>query len=317
MRRDTRTTALWVACSLAGCGSGARVADPGPGGSSVLDGGSFDAASPALAPDASPPPAGCSIAISGAYAAMSGDAGARADLERTSAGIACDLRQGDANVGFWVSLPGAGSPGPYAGTSAVVEVSQPGGGAVFQGSCAVDLLTFSPATKGGMSARFACPTLSGDGDLTGTSFFGEVAVTGAIELPPALDPVPDAGARADVDAGSTCTMSVHGAYQGAGAGEGDDSGCLVTVGETSFYVAPFGAAGSADSERMEISGNSWCPSCLARYYASAPCAFDVQLDEGIGGRFVATYDCEGLRAGDGTVVGASGTIDGVHRPPPQ
>jgi hypothetical protein len=45
--------------------------------------------------------------------------------------------------------------------------------------------------------------------------------------------------------------------------------------------------------------------------------FDIQLDEGVGGRFVATYDCEGLRAGDGTLVGASGSIDGIHQPPPQ
>jgi hypothetical protein len=263
------------------------------------------------------PPGGCSIEISGAYAAASTDAKPWGDLERTSAGFQCGFRQGDADVGFWVSIPGAASPGPYDGMSAVVDVSQSGGAALFRGSCAIELLGFAPAAKAGMSARFSCPSLAGDGDLTGTSFSGAVSVAGTIDLPPALASAPDAGATGGGDAGSSCTMSVRGVYEAAGVGAGDNNGCQVTVGGTFFYVEPFGTAGGADSERMEISGNTWCPSCLARYYAAAACAFDIELDEGVGGRFVATYDCEGLRAGDGTVVGASGSIDGIHQPPPQ
>jgi hypothetical protein len=170
-----------------------------------------------------------------------------------------------------------------------------------------------------MTARFSCPSLSGDGDLGGPSFFGDVAVDGAIDLPPALVNALDAGTLrdSDGDAGTSCAMTVHGAYDVTASGVGDNSGCFVQTGGTDYYVTPFEGSGPPDSERMEVSGNSWCPSCLARYYASAACAFDITLDEGVGGRFVATFDCESLRAGDGTTVGASGSIDGVHRPPPQ
>jgi hypothetical protein len=303
-----------LACLACACGSATHGSAPEPEGT-----GSTDAAVPG--PDAALAPTsggGCNIQIVGAYEAGTSQATAFGDLEQSSAGFQCNWRQGQASVTVSVGFPDPPGPGLHADASASVDVAQPGGAALFSGSCTVDVLTFAPVARGGMSARLSCPTLSGDGDLTGSSFFGAVSVDATVDLPPAHGAERDAGVAGDAgDASASCTMNVHGAYDASGSGEGDNNGCLVAVEGTSYYVEPFGPAGPPMSERMEITGNSWCTSCLARYYGGPACTYAITLDEGVRGRFVATYDCEGLRAGDGTVVGASGTIDGIHQPPPQ
>jgi hypothetical protein len=308
-------TLLPVACLVSACGSAAHVSAPADG-----DAGSVDAGSAAEAPPPPPPPPTCNIQITGSYESSASGATAYGDLEQGSAGFECSWRQGPASVTVSVAFPDAPSLGLHATTDAYVDIAQPGGAAGFSGSCTVDVLAFAPASKGGMRARLSCPSLSGDGDLTGTSFFGTVSVSATVDLPPARPPERDAGETPDADAAAakpTCTMAVHGAYEASGSGEGDNDGCLVSVAGTSFYVEPFAPAGPPTSERMEVSGDSWCTSCLARYYAAPACTYSIILDEGVRGRFVATYDCEGLVAGDGSVVGASGSIDGVHQPPPE
>jgi hypothetical protein len=306
----------WLACA---CGSATPVSPPEPETS-----GPTDAAVPV--PDAArqpteagaPASGGCNIQIAGAYDAGTSQATAFGDLEQSSAGFECSWRQGQASVTASVGFPYPVALGLQAGATANVDVAQPGGAASFSGACTVDVLAFAPATRGGMSARLSCPSLSGDGDLTGSSFFGSVSMDATVDLPPAQEAYGDAGTNADAgDASASCTMDVHGAYDASGSGEGDNLGCLVSVEGTSYYVEPFGPAGAASSERMEITGNSWCTSCLARYYGGPACTYVTILDEGVRGRFVATYDCEGLRAGDGSLVGASGKIDGIHEPPPE
>jgi hypothetical protein len=61
--------------------------------------------------------------------------------------------------------------------------------------------------------------------------------------------------------------------------------------------------------------SSWCPTCAIDY--AGACAYDVLVDEGVGGRFVATFDCADLVAGDGTKESITGRIDGLHMRPPE
>ena len=268
-------------------------------------------------PPAIAPAAGCSIEITGAYSASSTTALATADLadlEEGGLGIGCEFRQADGWAIFQLSLGNVAGPGVYSATSPLLDVSESGGGAEFtQGVCNVILETFAASTRGGLRARFSCPAISADP-------YGTVAVVGTLDLPPPAAVAADAGTAQDAgDAGSTCTMTVSGAYTAVGTGVGDNSGCTIEVGGATYSVFPFesGEEASGPFELADLSGNTWCPSCIIRYYSSAACTTDVQIDEGVGGRFAASFVCDSLHAADGTVLSAYGSIDGVHQPPPQ
>ncbi len=172
--------------------------------------------------------------------------------------------------------------------------------------CAVVIDAYAPREKGGMTARFSCPRL-----LDNTS---EVSAQGSVVLPPRAGhdagAPPDAGGLNEAGAPS-CILHAHGAYEADAVGTGDNYQCRTYAGDGTLFS--FSSGGKTGYVGV---GAAWCPSCGIDY-SGGDCVYNVELDEGVNGRYVASFSCTGLRGGDGTMESVSGRIDGIHVRPPE
>jgi hypothetical protein len=174
--------------------------------------------------------------------------------------------------------------------------------------CSVVIDSFDPRDKGGMSARFSCPHL--------VDSFDEKSAAGSVLLLPRAGhdagAPPDAGGLNEAGAPS-CVLHAHGAYEADTVGYGDNYRCYTYASDgTSFSYSP-GAAG-VTTGYVGV-GAAWCTTCGIDY-SGGKCTLDVEVDEGIGGRFAASFTCTGLVGGDGTTESVDGRIDGTHMRPP-
>jgi len=215
-----------------------------------------------------------------------------------------------------------------------------------QATCTFQVERFLPATRGGMKAIFACPSLLIQ-DFEDSSDVKSVSLSGSIDLPPAVPTAPplmlDAGSNVVAsDAGAaTCALHLSGAYGDVTApGYGDaietdgpdasDQGtcdCAGSANGVAFGIeATFGpsAEGPVASAMLSVFGASWCSyGCSMLYAGSSPCAVTVLVNEGTNGRFKATYACGALAPAIAfadsaepslTVTGSIDTI--LSEPPP-
>lgn len=186
--------------------------------------------------------------------------------------------------------------------------------------CSLELNTFAPETRGGLQASLSCPDLVMDNQGTET----HIAISGLIDMPPAKDAQP-----ALADAGGIAPTSCHawatGQYTMSAYGDGywidgnDYLVCEVTAGGIAYEVGSNGPGDPSNGAAwVGLDGNTWCASgCDIDYLGQASaCTVDILIDEGIGGRFVADFDCPSLTATDGTILALGGHVDGIHQPAP-
>jgi hypothetical protein len=188
--------------------------------------------------------------------------------------------------------------------------------------CTLQLDTFAPKTRGGLQASLACPDLVMDDQGTET----HVSISGFIDMPPAADAPP---APADAGDGGIAPTSCHawatGQYTMSAYGDGywldgnDYLVCEVSAGGIAYEVGINGPGDPYNGAAwVGLDGATWCASgCEIDYSGQASaCTVDILLDEGIGGRFVADFDCPNLTATDGTSLALGGHVDGIHQPAP-
>ena len=198
---------------------------------------------------------------------------------------------------YYGAYDGTNTPTGYSSHEPQSDVNHP---------CSVVIDTFAPREKGGMTARFSCPTLVGNKD--------QVSAAGSVALPPRAGN--DAGAPPDAsglnEAGEpSCILHAHGAYAADAVGYGDNYSCMTYASDgTSFSVSPGSTMGYLGI------GAAWCPTCGIDYTGGS-CTFDVEVDQGVGGRYAASFACTGLVGGDGTMESVAGRIDGIHHRPPE
>jgi hypothetical protein len=188
--------------------------------------------------------------------------------------------------------------------------------------CSLQVDAFAPTTRGGLQASLSCPDLVMDDQGTQT----HISISGLIDMPPAADASP---APADAGDGGIVPTSCHawatGQYTMSSSGDGywidgnDYLVCEVSAGGIAYEVG-IGGPGAPDNGAawIGLSGTTWCASgCGIDYLGQASaCTVDILLDEGVGRRFVANFDCPSLTAADGTSVALGGHVDGIHRPAP-
>jgi hypothetical protein len=188
--------------------------------------------------------------------------------------------------------------------------------------CNLGLDTFAPMTRGGLQASLSCPDLVMVDQGTET----HISISGLIDMPPAADaPL----APADVGDGGIASKSCHawatGQYTMSAYGDGywidgnDYLVCDVSAGGIAYEVGINGPGGPYNGAAgVGLDGATWCASgCEIDYLSQAPaCTVDILLDEGVGGRFVADFDCPSLTASDGTSLAVGGHVDGIHQPAP-
>jgi hypothetical protein len=230
--------------------------------------------------------------------------------------LLCSFSLGEQGWGsFSVGIPDVTAPGTYQGKNAYYETYSPADGPQgysshdpqndLESGCSVVVDSFAPRTKGGMSAHFSCPRLAGNYD--------EVTVEGTLALPARAGndagAPPDAGGLNEAGAPS-CVLHAHGDYEADTVGVGNNYQCNTYAPDgTSFSFSP-----GATTAYLSI-GAAWCPTCGIEY--TGACTTTVELDEGDGGRYVASFSCKGLSAGNGTSQTIDGRIDGMHVRPPE
>jgi len=198
---------------------------------------------------------------------------------------------------YFESYDGQNTPNGYSSHEPQADVNHP---------CSVVIDSFAPREKGGMTARFSCPVL--------TSNLDQISAAGSVVLLPraghdAGSP-PDAGGLNEAGAPS-CILHLHGQYEADAVGYGDNYSCNTYASDgTTFSYSPGSSTGYVGV------GAAWCPTCGIDY-TGGNCTYDVELDQGVFGRYVASFSCTGLKGGDGTVESVEGRIDGMHVRPPE
>ncbi len=262
----------------------------------------------------------CSLSVDGTNVVLeAGGSRASASLDPRGLSLGCVLATSDlmTSRGFDVYVPDVTGPGTYDGRNGSYSTyAYDPSGTSYESyddrsgvGCKVTIATFTPAQRGGMSARFDCSSLVAE---VGAAI--SVRVMGEITLPARegadAGPPPAASTYLN-DAGKpSCELFVSGAYNTHAIGYGDNYDCSTTGsdGDTYLFATSIGA-----TEPLTIN-RSWCPTCALAF--SGSCTTNVELDEGIHGRYVATFTCEDLTAPEGSKVKVTGRVDGIHDRPP-
>lgn len=288
---------------------------PADGGADAHDGGG---AAPSSVPGSAGVPGTCTLRVNGeSVTDAPAVASPSAMLQGTKLLIQCSYDTKPMGWGsITVYVDGVVGPGTYQGDNAYYEaydgIDTPTGYSSHEPQagvnhpCTVVVDAFAPREKGGMTARFSCPLL--------TSNLDSVSAEGSVALPPRAGndagAPPDAGGLNEAGAPS-CVMSLHGQYEAEAVGNGDNFHCSAYASDgTSFSYSPGGTMGYVGV------GAAWCPTCGIDYTGSG-CSYHVELDEGVNGRYVASFSCTGLVGGDGTTESVTGRIDGIHVRPPE
>jgi hypothetical protein len=297
--------------------------------------------SPPPSSTTSPPPPGvpgappsCPLTIDGAVVLDVPDATPTAGLDGLSeVDVSCAFTRGDVAYTLVLEMDDVHGPASYTAPRARLDRycladSCPGdwGFAAYAPAptCTIDLDTFAPATRGGMTGSFSCPQIPID-DPEDPNDMQAVAVQGTFVFPPPGEgEVADAGP--DADAGPpTCTMTVSAPFAtGAMPGEGEAiSGmaeCTATASGVTFSLeAPIDAM--VEGGQIIASGASFCSAgCTEVYVPTTPCDVHVIEDQGVGGHFAAQVVCHGMVLdgyGAGTEeIDVIADIDGIHAPTP-
>jgi hypothetical protein len=153
-----------------------------------------------------------------------------------------------------------------------------------------------------------------------------ISISGLIDMPPADDAPPEPAAAGDGGlAPASCHAWASGQYSMTASGEGywidgnDYLDCEVSADGIAYAVGINGPGDPYNGAAwVGLFGPTWCASGCEIDYAgqASACNVDIRLDEGIGGRFVADFDCPNLTAPDGTSLALGGHVDGIHRPAP-
>jgi len=263
--------------------------------------------------------------------------------------VYCPFAQGDLSYFLMLRVPGVSAAGTYMGGG--IELDRTCGGSScglsdgWGGStpCTVTFDTFAPADRGGMSGRYACTPVPSS-NAPGPGKLPTIAISGSFDLAPfvaAESPDADAGPPYSSGEPTSCTMHVSGGsgtYDATPGGDGwvyDDGpiSCEGTV-DGIYYGLDFlewadGGSGDASAfwwgppAKLTVEGAAFCtPDCDVDYVSQRACAIDVLVDEGVGGRFKADFDCEDLAivgvppGGPGDVLRVTGSIDGIRKSPP-
>jgi hypothetical protein len=330
MKTSRLTLVAWacaVSLPLAACGQLAAVA----GGSGADGGAGRDAASgdPGAVPASAEDNGSCALVLDGVSvtdAPVTTIATARFGGTEREARLLVDCSYATGGVrrgGIQLMVDRFHGPGEYTPDYVYYSRSVPLTDAGFYGveypsdpkyatsdPCSLHVDAFAPAQKEGMRARFSCPRLGLDLDTS-------LRIEGSVLLPPRAGH--DAGGPPDAasmpsmlnEAGApSCVLHATGQYAADAVGWGHSSFCSAYAADgTRFDFAPDPQAASLDVVA------SWCPTCELDYQGA--CDVQVEVDEGFGGRYAATFSCDGLVAPDGTRESLTGRIDGRHAPPPR
>ncbi len=262
----------------------------------------------------------CTISVDGTDVVLpTGGSRASASLDPRGMYLGCVLATTDSMTsrGFYVYVPDVTGAGTYDALNGSYSTYGYDEGVSSYESyydlngvgCKVTIDAFAPTQKGGMSARFDCSELVAQ--VHGTI---SVRVKGTITLRGRegtdAGPPPDAATYVN-DAGKpSCEMDITGAYNAHAVGYGDNYACTTTGNDGDGY----GFATYAGSTEPLTIDRSWCPTCTLAF--SGNCITNVELDEGIGGRYVSSFTCENLIGADGSKVRLTGRVDGIHHRPP-
>ena len=201
---------------------------------------------------------------------------------------------------------------------------QPGGDGGWNSPlCTLTVQELSSAARAGMRASFDCSAIE-PAWYDGPPAPSPIAVSGTFDLPPASAAGAPADAGGDAGVGGEpghCTVVAEGEYPaaaatGGGGAIGSSEFCDVQAGGIAYAIG----LDDALAPSVSLVGSTWCASgCSIVYVAGvdgvpddSECSLEVIEDEGVGGRYVATFACDRLTAGDGPPCGSE---DDRRRPP--